>query len=346
MEPSRKKILLTGGLGYIGSHTAVIFAKQGYDLIILDNLSNSSLKVLDKIKSLTWQDIIFYNGDIKSENSIEKVFRDHEIDGVIHFAAKKSVWESCLDPFSYYHNNILGTINLFSVMNKYNVKNIVFSSSATVYDANKLLPPFVEIDRVNSTNPYGTTKLVIEYLLRDLSKFKDFYTLNLRYFNPIGAHDSGLLGEDPKGTPSNLLPYMLKVATGELEELKIYGNDYDTEDGTWIRDYLHVMDLAEAHFLAYQYIDELKKSYTTWAFEVFNVGTGHGTSVTEMLNLVEQVIGRELPHTIVERRDGDVDVSIANTQKIRQMLGWSPQRTLYQAVEDAWNFTNGVENTD
>ena len=346
MEPSRKKILLTGGLGYIGSHTAVIFAKQGYDLIILDNLSNSNIKVLDKIKSLTWQDIIFYNGDIKSENSIEKVFRDHEIDGVIHFAAKKSVWESCTDPFSYYQNNILGTINLFSVMNKYEVKNIVFSSSATVYDANKLLPPFVEIDRVNSTNPYGTTKLVIEHLLKDLSKFKDFYTLNLRYFNPIGAHDSWLLGEDPKWIPSNLLPYMLKVATGELEELKIYGNDYDTEDGTWIRDYLHVMDLAEAHFFAYQYIDELKKSYTNGAFEVFNVGTGHGTSVTEMLNLVEQVIGRELPHTIVERRDGDVDVSIANTQKIRQMLGRAPQRTLYQAVEDSWNFINGIENND
>lgn len=346
MESSRKKILLTGGLGYIGSHTAVIFAQQWYDLVILDNLSNSNIKVLDKIKSLTWQDIIFYNGDIKSENSIEKIFRSHKIDGVIHFAAKKSVGESCLDPFSYYQNNILWTINLFSVMNKYDVKNIVFSSSATVYDANKLLPPFVEIDRLNSTNPYGTTKLVIEYLLRDLSKFKDFYTLNLRYFNPIWAHDSGLLGEDPKWTPSNLLPYMLKVATGEMEELKIYGNDYDTEDGTGIRDYLHVMDLAEAHFSAYQYIDELKKSYTNWVFEVFNVGTGHGTSVIEMLNLVEQVIGRELPHTIVDRRDGDVDVSIANTQKIRQVLGRSPQRTLYQAVEDAWNFINGIENNN
>jgi UDP-glucose 4-epimerase len=261
---------------------------------------------------------------------------------VIHFAAKKAVGESCHDPFLYYENNIDGTINLLKAMEKFGVENIIFSSSATVYDAENLLPPFSESDRLKTINPYGTTKLVIEYLLRDMVQHKGFNAIALRYFNPIGAHPSHLIGENPKGIPTNLLPFLLKVAQGEIEKLNVFGNDYDTADGTCIRDYIHVMDVAEAHFSAAKYLHDREQLVETSEihtisplWEVANIGTGYGKSVKEMIGIVSTVVGHDIPTVVVERRDGDAPVSLANPLKAKKLFDREAKRSIMQAVEDA-----------
>ena len=340
-----KKILITWGLGYIGSHTATLFSEAGYEVVLVDNLSNthkeSALKGLEKIIGKA---PIFYEGDVRDSEFMEKIFEQEVIDGVIHFAAKKAVGESCYDPFLYYDNNIIGTLRLLEVMEKYQVKNLIFSSSATVYDPEKNVPPFTENDRLNTTNPYGTTKLVIEYLLKDMSRNKGFSNIILRYFNPIWAHESGIIGESPKGIPTNILPYILKVANKEIEKLQIFGDDYETPDGSGIRDYIHVMDVAEAHLRALEYLLErkneanLEEDIPTNFWEVFNIGTGNGKSVKEILKIVESVVGTEIAHEVVERRDGDVAISLANPEKARQILWWEAQRSIVHAVQDAWNF--------
>jgi UDP-glucose 4-epimerase len=264
---------------------------------------------------------------------------------VIHFAAKKAVGESCHDPFLYYENNINGTINLLKAMEKFEVKDIIFSSSATVYDAENLLPPFSENDRLKTINPYGTTKLIIEYLLRDMVQHKGFNAIALRYFNPIGAHSSHLIGENPKGIPTNLLPFLMKVARGEIEKLNIFGDNYETEDGTCIRDYIHVMDVAEAHFAAAKYLhdrallEETSEIHSIQPiFEVANIGTGYGKSVKEMMGIVSTVVEKEIPYIVVERRDGDAPVSLANPLKAKKLFDREAKRSIMQAVEDAWTY--------
>lgn len=332
------KILVTWWLGYIGSHTAVVFAQEGYDLVVVDNLSNSDISVLEKIKQLVDKDIAFYQLDLRDKEWLEKIFTEHTIDGIIHFAAKKAVGESCQMPFDYYDNNIVWSLNLFAVMEKYAVKKIVFSSSATVYDPT-WTPPFVETDRLGTTNPYGTTKLVMEYLLQDMAMYKWFAVMCLRYFNPIGSHESWFLGENPHGLPNNLLPYIFKVAIGELSSVHVFGNDYSTSDGTGIRDYIHVMDLAEAHISAFQAIKWWSgKMINWWMFDVINLWTGHGTSVLEMIDMVHRVTKKDISYTIVERRSWDVAFSLANPSKAETLLGWKAKRNIEEAIRDGWHF--------
>lgn len=323
-------ILITWGLWYIWSHTAVLFAQAGHEIILVDNLSNTDISVLSKIEQLTWKKIPFYQLDIRDKESLEKVFITHQISGVIHFAAKKSVGESCQMPFDYYDNNILWSIWLFELMTKYAVKKIVFSSSATVYDPEGT-PPFVETDRLNTTNPYGTTKLVMEYLLKDMAMYKWFQVICLRYFNPIGAHPSWLLGENPNGIPNNLLPYIFNVASWVLPGVKVFGDDYSTSDGTGVRDYIHVMDLAAAHVVAYG------KDWLS-NFEVFNIWTGQWTSVLEMITMVQTITQKNIPYEIVMRRSGDVAISLANPNKANTVLWWKSTRSVEEAIKDWWKF--------
>lgn len=339
-----KKILITGGLGYIGAHTTVLFMQAGYDVVILDNLSNAHKEsVLAAIKELTGKEPPFYEGDIRNYDYLDNLFSKEEIDWVIHFAAKKAVGESCYDPFLYYDNNIIGSINLLKVMNKHQVKKLIFSSSATVYDTEKNIPPFTETDRLSTTNPYGTTKLVIEKLLYDMALHKGFSAICLRYFNPIGAHSSGLLWENPKGIPTNLVPFLMKVAKKEIEQITIFGGNYITPDGTCIRDYIHVEDVAQAHLQAFDYIQKYiqqSSEVENWLpnfFEAFNIGTGTWKSVKEMLAITESIVWEPIAHTIGERREGDVAISVANPSKAKKMLWREPQKTIITAVEDARN---------
>lgn len=339
-----KKILITGGLGYIGSHTALVFAQAGYEPTLLDNLSNAYKdQVQNWFLSLLGYELPLYEWDVRDVDLLKKIFEEHEFLGVIHFAAKKAVGESCHDPFLYYENNILWTINLLEVMNNVGLKNILFSSSATVYDAEKNIPPFTETDRTNTTNPYGTTKLVMEYILKDMVMHKQFRSVVLRYFNPIGAHSSGLLWENPKGIPTNLLPFLLRVAKKEIEKITVFGNDYPTPDGTCIRDYIHIEDLAQAHLASFEYLlaqqeenQEEKSDFSL--FEVFNIGTGIGKSVQEMIALVQNITGEEIQVEMWERRDGDVAVSVANPTKAKQLLSREAQRSIMQAIQDARNY--------
>ena len=341
-------ILVTWWLGYIWSHTCTVLWEAWYDLIIIDNLSNSHNDILDKISEIIWKKPTFYKYDVREESNLEKVFKKHpEINWVIHFAAKKAVWESCQDPFLYYENNIIWTEILLKVMQKFGKKNIVFSSSATVYDSPKILPPFTENDRIWTYNPYGTTKLVMEYMLKDLATFKGFNVVNLRYFNPIWAHASGLIWENPVWVPSNLVPYTLKVAKWEIDCVQIFWDDYDTPDGTWVRDYIHVMDVADAHLAAYnqlQKYEDYKKENEIdpdkWYFDVFNIWTWDGKSVKEIVELVGKVTEKEIPTQIVSRRSWDIATSIANPQKAKQVLWREYKRSVYQAIEDAWRFMN------
>ena len=339
-----KKILITGGLGYIGAHTTVLFMQAGYDVVILDNLSNAHKEsVLTAIKELTGKEPLLYEGDIRNYDYLDNLFSKEEIDGVIHFAAKKAVGESCYDPFLYYDNNIIGSINLLKVMNKHQVKKLIFSSSATVYDTEKNIPPFTETDRLSTTNPYGTTKLVIEKLLYDMALHKGFSAICLRYFNPIGAHSSGLLWENPKGIPTNLVPFLMKVAKKEIEQITIFGGNYITPDGTCIRDYIHVGDVAQAHLQAFDYIQKYiqqSSEVENWLpnfFEAFNIGTGTWKSVKEMIAITESIVWEPIAHTIGERREGDVAISVANPSKAKKMLWREPQKTIITAVEDARN---------
>lgn len=327
------KLLVTGGTGYIGSHTCVALMEQGYSLIILDNFSNSKSTVLENLRKLN-DNFIFYNIDVTDEKAVEQVFSKHEIDGVIHFAGYKSVEESVVEPIKYYFNNVVSTMVLVKVCKKYNVKKFVYSSSATVYGENKV--PFKEeMELLPAKNPYGESKVMSERILMDVAKADPNFSVSiLRYFNPVGAHESGLIGENPKGIPNNIMPYISKVAKGELDKLKIYGNDYPTSDGTGVRDYIHVMDLAEGHVAAYKHLSK--------GVHIYNLGTGKGTSVLELVQAFEKANGMKVPYEIVERRPGDIAVCYADVSKAEKELGWKAKRNLIDMCRDAWRFESSI----
>ncbi|GAB6179471.1 UDP-glucose 4-epimerase GalE [Desulfotomaculum defluvii] len=325
-------ILVTGGAGYIGSHTCVELLNAGYQIVVVDNLSNSKPEVLRRIKALTGQEVRFYKVDVLDKEGLEKVFSENQIEAVIHFAGLKAVGESVAIPLRYYHNNITGTLMLCETMQKYEVKKLVFSSSATVY-GNPQSVPISEDFPLSATNPYGRTKLMIEEILRDLfTSDKDWSIALLRYFNPIGAHHSGLIGEDPEGIPNNLMPYISQVAVGKLQELRVFGNDYPTSDGTGVRDYIHVVDLAIGHLKA------LEKIFPSTGLAAYNLGTGRGYSVLEVVKAFEKASGRKVPYTIVDRRPGDVAICYADPAKARKELNWVAQRGIEQMCSDSWNW--------
>lgn len=326
------KILVTGGTGYIGSHTVVQLIEAGHDVIILDNLFNSKESVLDKIEEIAEVRPKFYNVDLLDAEGLEKVFAENEFGAVIHFAGLKAVAESVEQPVRYYENNISGTLNLLSAMQKYNVKKIIFSSSATVYGEPKSVPISEDFPTGQGiTNPYGRTKYMIEEILKDVCVAdSDFSATILRYFNPVGAHKSGLIGEDPNGRPNNLMPIVMKVAKGEYPELSVYGDDYDTPDGTCIRDYIHVVDLARGHIMA---LDKM-----TSGTQIYNLGTGKGTSVLEMVSAFEKASGEKLPYKIAPRRAGDLPELYANPEKALHELGWKAELTIDDAMEDTLRF--------
>jgi len=328
-----KTLLITGGAGYIGSHATVAFTQAGYRVVVIDNFSNSSCKSLDAIEEITGKKVSFYEGDIRDEAFLKHVFAQHHFEGVIHFAGLKSVGESCQDPYSYHDNNITGSIHLFKQMEENGVKNIIFSSSACVYAPTQGLP-VNETHPLGASNPYGTTKIVIEELLQDFARHKNFRVIALRYFNPIGAHESGKIGESPKGIPNNLVPYIYEVATGKREKLGVFGNDYDTPDGTGVRDYIDVNDLVEAHLAATKKLEETNEA----CFEVVNVGTGKGVSVLEMVKATEKAIGRDIPYQILPRREGDLGDVHADVQKAKAFLGWSAKRDIEESLKNGWNF--------
>lgn len=327
-------ILVTGGTGYIGSHTVVQLLEAGEEVIILDNLINSKREVLTHIETISKKKPLFIEGDIRDERVIEKIFRTHVIEAVVHFAGLKAVGESVEQPLEYYENNVVGTISLLKMMKKYNCKKMVFSSSATVY-GNNLDVPFVETHSLSTTNAYGATKHMIEEILQDVYTSDDDWSIALlRYFNPIGAHKSGLIGEDPNDIPNNLLPYVAKVATGELTYLRVFGNDYDTKDGTGVRDYIHVDDLASGHLKALKYIEE------NTGIEAINLGTGIGYSVIDVVNAFQKASQKQIEYTIIERRAGDIAVCYADATKAKVLLNWEAKRDLDEMCEDAWRFAS------
>ncbi|HRC81385.1 MAG TPA: UDP-glucose 4-epimerase GalE [Sedimentibacter sp.] len=325
-------ILITGGTGYIGSHTAVKLIEQGNDIVIFDNLYNSKLEVLDNIEKITGVRPKFYKADMLDIDSLDKIFKENQIHCVIHFAGLKAVGESVEEPLKYFHNNITGTINLLMTMQKNNCKKIIFSSSATVYGTTQTMP-LDETSPMGVTNPYGRTKLVIEDMLKDLSNSdKEWGIVLLRYFNPIGAHKSSLIGENPKGIPNNLMPYICKVARGELPVLNVFGNDYDTIDGTGVRDYIHVEDLAEGHVKAYKKIINQKGLYT------YNLGTGKGYSVLQVIDAFEKANKIKINYKFAQRRAGDVAIVYADTKKAEEELGFKAKYNLEDMCKDSWNF--------
>lgn len=326
------KILVTGGAGYIGSHTCVELLNAGHEVVVLDNLSNSSMTALDRVKQITGKDLTFYKVDLLDIEGVEGVFTKEKIDAVIHFAALKAVGESVHKPLLYYENNITGTINLAKVMAAHDVKNIVFSSSATVYGVPKTVP-IKEDAGLSTTNPYGSTKLMTEQILEDLNAADESWNVViLRYFNPIGAHESGLIGEDPAGIPNNLVPYITQVAVGKLDELSVFGDDYDTPDGSGVRDYIHVVDLAVGH------VDALKKLNPGDGVSVYNLGTGNGFSVIEMVRAFSDVVGKDIPYSVKERRAGDIAVCYADATKAKEEIGWTAKRDLHTMCVDSWNW--------
>ena len=332
------QILLTGGSGYIGSHTCVELIKAGYDVVIVDNLSNSNIEVLNRLKKITGKDIKFYKTDILDRDGLRKVFSENNIDAVIHFAGLKAVGESCAMPMKYYENNISGTVVLCEVMNEFNCKKIVFSSSATVYGVAKTMP-LTEDMPLGAINPYGRTKLFIEYILKDLcAADKDWSVSLLRYFNPIGAHESGLIGEDPKGIPNNLMPYITQVAVGRLEKLNVFGDDYDTIDGTGVRDYIHVVDLAKGHVKAVEWVSK------NTGCDAFNLGTGNGTSVLQLVKAFEKASGVEIPYVIAPRRPGDPDNVYADATKAKEILGWETEYGIDRMCADNWRWQHNNPN--
>ena len=327
-------ILVTGGAGYIGSHTCVELLENGEDLIIVDNFSNSKPEVLEKIKEITHKNFKFYEADLLDKEKMEQIFKENQISEVIHFAGLKAVGESVQKPIEYYHNNVTGTLILLEVMKKYNCKKIVFSSSATVYGAPRTVP-IKEDFPLSTTNPYGSTKLMIEQILKDVYVAdNEFSIILLRYFNPIGAHESGKLGEDPNGIPNNLMPYIARVAKGEYDELKIFGNDYDTIDGTGVRDYIHVVDLSLGHVKA---IEKVRKDK---GVEVYNLGTGRGVSVLELVKAFEKVNNVKVNYKIVGRRPGDIAICYADPTKAENELDWKATRTIEDMCRDTWKFIN------
>jgi len=331
MANNRKRILVTGGAGYIGSHTCLELLQAGHELIVVDNLSNSSIESLSRIQILTKKQLFFYKIDIRDKEALYKVFEKHPIDAVIHFAGLKAVGESMLEPLRYYENNVYGTIMLCSAMKKYGIDKIIFSSSATVYGIPHKVP-ITEDFPVAAVNPYGSTKLIIEYLLKDLHVTYDWKVILLRYFNPVGAHASGLIGEDPRGIPNNLMPYIAQVAVGRLPFLRIYGADYPTRDGTGIRDYIHVVDLAQGHLCALEKIFSLKGCHT------YNLGTGMGYSVLDMVKAFSKVAQKEIPHQIVDRRPGDIAECFADATKAKIELNWVAKRGIEEMCRDTWNW--------
>jgi UDP-glucose 4-epimerase len=325
-------ILVTGGAGYIGSHTCVELLNQGYEVVVVDNLSNSSEEALERVKEITGKNITFYKADLLDREALEEIFEEEVIEGVIHFAGLKAVGESVQKPLEYYHNNITGTLILCEVMREHKVKNIVFSSSATVYGTPDSVP-IKEDFPLSATNPYGYTKLMLERILSDLhTADSDWNVVLLRYFNPIGAHSSGSIGEDPKGIPNNLIPYITQVAVGKLDHLNVYGNDYDTLDGTGVRDYIHVVDLALGHIKALEKIKENKGVLT------YNLGTGNGYSVLQMVESFERVSGTRINYVIQPRRAGDIGVCYADVTKAKEELHWEAVRGLNQMCEDSWRW--------
>ncbi len=335
------KVLVTGGVGYIGSHTCVELLNLGYEVVVLDNLSNSNEESLNRVKNITGKGLTFYQADLLDRHAINEIFEKETIGSVIHFAGLKAVGESVKKPLEYYHNNITGTLNLCDVMRKHNVKNIVFSSSATVYGTPKTVP-IKEDFPLSTTNPYGSTKLMLEQILTDLNiSDPTWNVILLRYFNPIGAHESGTIGEDPKGIPNNLVPYITQVAVGKLECLSVYGDDYDTVDGTGVRDYIHVVDLALGHVKA---IEKLKENKGVL---VYNLGTGKGYSVLEMVKSFEKASGKKIKYEIKARRAGDIATCYADVTKAKIELDWEATRGLEQMCEDSWrwqkNNPNGYE---
>lgn len=326
------KILVTGGTGYIGSHTSVLLLEQGFDVVIIDNLSNSKKEVKEDIEKITKKEVKLYIGDVCDKEILRKIFKENKIDAVIHFAGLKAVGESVNKPLTYYRNNIDSTLSLLEVMNEFNCKKIVFSSSATVYGKPKSLP-IKEDFELSTTNPYGSTKLYIEGILKDLYVSDNEWSIAiLRYFNPIGAHESGLIGENPNDIPNNLMPYIVKVACGELECLNVFGNDYDTVDGTGVRDYIHVLDLANGHIAAINYILKNK------GVDCYNLGTGNGLSVLELVNTFMKINGVNVKYKIVGRRPGDIDSCYADNSYASKVLNWSCKYSVEDMVKSAYNF--------
>ena len=331
-------ILVTGGNGYIGSHTCVELIQAGYDLVVLDNFFNSNIGVLDRIEEITKVRPKFYEVDILDEEGLEKIFTENKIEAVIHFAGYKAVGESVEKPLDYFHNNVTGSLSLYKVMRKYGCNNLVFSSSATVYGSPKSCPIYEDFE-VSTTNPYGSTKLINEIILEDLCKsYEDMSILALRYFNPIGAHESGLLGEVPNGIPNNLVPYIARVANKQLDYVRVYGNDYPTIDGTGVRDYIHVVDLAKGHIAALGYVLSHK------GYDKVNLGTGNGYSVLQVIKAYEEACGFELQYKIEGRRSGDIATCYASTDKAKSMLNWEAKYDIKKMCEDSWRFT--VKNPD
>lgn len=336
------KILVTGGLGFIGSTTVISLIENGYEPIIVDNLSNSKEMVIDRLEKITGKKIPLYIVDVCNEKELRKVFEKHQPDAVIHFAGLKAVGESVEKPLEYYQNNLLSTLVLLRVMKDFNCHNIVFSSSATVYGVPQRVPLYETDPVTHATNPYGETKVMIEHILMDTQvAWPELNVALLRYFNPIGAHPSGLMGEDPNGIPNNLMPYITQVAIGKREFLRVWGNDYPTPDGTGIRDYIHVVDLADGH------VATLKKLETNPGLVIYNLGTGKGTSVLEMIKAFEEATGVKIPYQICPRRSGDVPENYANCDKAYKELGWKAKYTVVDACRDSWNWQkknpNGYE---
>jgi len=325
-------ILITGGTGFIGSHTIVELLGAGRDLVVVDNFCNSKPCVLDRIEQITGKRVKFYEVDLLDYDALEKVFQENDIDSCIHFAGLKAVGESCAQPLRYYHNNLTGTFNLCALLSKYNAKRIVFSSSATVY-GNPASVPIREDFPLSTTNPYGETKLMIERILKDLWIADNEWSVSiLRYFNPIGAHSSGLIGEDPQGIPNNLLPYITQVASGKRHHLSVFGNDYNTHDGTGVRDYIHVVDLARAHLKA------IELAETVTGVDYFNIGTGTGYSVLDIVHAYEKATGKNIPYEITPRRPGDIDMCYADPTKAYEKLGWRAQYDIEDMCRDANNW--------
>lgn len=333
-------ILVTGGAGYIGSHTCVELLNAGYDIIVVDNYYNSSPKSLERVKELTGKDFKSYECDIRDSEGMDKIFKENKIDAAIHFAGLKAVGESCQKPIEYYDNNIGGTLKLCDVMRNNGCKNIVFSSSATVYGMNNVSPLKETMKTGGTTNPYGTTKYMIEIILEDICKADNEWNVTLlRYFNPIGAHKSGRIGENPNGIPNNLMPYITQVAIGKREFLSVYGNDYDTHDGTGVRDYIHVVDLAEGHVKAVDNILEGNKGV-----QVFNLGTGIGYSVLDIVKAFNKAYGKELPYKIAPRRPGDIATCYSDPTKAKEVLGWEAKRGIEEMCEDSWRWQSNNPN--
>ena len=333
-----KQILVTGGAGFIGSHTTLELIQNGFKVVVMDNLSNSKIESLGRLEKLIGVKIPFYQIDLLDKESMIQLFKNHDFDAVIHFAGLKAVGESVQKPLYYYQNNVTGTLNLLEVMNNSGVNNLVFSSSATVY-GDPEESPLKEDGPLSSVNPYGATKLTIENILRDLHHADSKWRISLlRYFNPVGAHESGEIGEDPNGIPNNLMPYVTQVAVGKLQKLNIYGNDYETPDGTGIRDYIHVVDLAKGHLKA------LEQLFSEEGLFTYNLGTGQGSSVLDMVHAFQEATGINIPYTFAPRRPGDAAICYADVSKAERELGWKTERTLIDMCRDSWNWQSKNPN--